>query len=267
MKERAEPRTDFRPRARKLSGKGQGSHAGRAGDSAAVAGRSAARIASRWRGGWSARTIRSTARVTVNRFWERLLRHRHREDERGFRPTRRSAVASRTAGLARLRIHATDVAAAVNRTPPQAWDVKHMLKLIVMSATYRQSAAADAGASGKGSLQPAAGARAAVSHGRRDDPRPGAGGERPAESGDRRAERLSGAGAQPVEGNRLPASGDRHGRMADQRRAGALPPRRSTPSGVASAPIRPSRRSTPRAATFASRGVRAPTRRCRRWPP
>ena len=45
------------------------------------------------------------------------------------------------------------------------WNVKHMYKLMVMSAAYRQSAEVDAGATCEGPEEPAAVAWAAVPHG------------------------------------------------------------------------------------------------------
>ena len=67
------------------------------------------------------------------------------------------------------------------------WDVKQLFKLMVTSATYRQSAAVDAREAGEGSGQPPAGARPAVPHGRRDGPRLRPGRQRPAGPQDRRA--------------------------------------------------------------------------------
>ena len=60
------------------------------------------------------------------------------------------------------------------------WDVKQLFKLMVTSATYRQSAATTPEKLEKDPRQPAAVARAAVPHGCRDGPRLRAGGERPA---------------------------------------------------------------------------------------
>ena len=63
------------------------------------------------------------------------LRHRARPHERGVRHAGRTAQPPRTA---RLAGHRVDCEAS--------WDVKQFLKLLVMSATYRQSAKVDAGA-------------------------------------------------------------------------------------------------------------------------
>ena len=60
------------------------------------------------------------------------------------------------------------------------WDVKAMQRLIVTSATYRQSSQRHAGAARARSGEPAAGARPALPPAGRDDPRQGAGGERAA---------------------------------------------------------------------------------------
>jgi len=46
-------------------------------------------------------------------------------------------VASRVAGLAGVRVHESTVSG--DKSTPQPWSVKHMHRLIVTSATYRQS--------------------------------------------------------------------------------------------------------------------------------
>ncbi len=51
------------------------------------------------------------------------------------------------------------------------WDVKRIFKLMVMSATYRQSAVDHSGKIGERSGESFARARAAFPHGRRNDPR------------------------------------------------------------------------------------------------
>ena len=69
------------------------------------------------------------------------------------------------------------------------WNIKHMYKLMVMSAAYRQSAEVDAGAAGEGSEEPAAFAWAAIPHGCGDAARYRAPVGRAAGEQDRRAER------------------------------------------------------------------------------
>ena len=71
------------------------------------------------------------ARVTMNRFWQMYFGTGHREDRRGFR-RRRANGPSHPELLDWL---ATEFV----RT---GWDVKAMQKLIVTSATYRQSSKA-----------------------------------------------------------------------------------------------------------------------------
>ena len=86
-----------------------------------------------------------TARVTVNRFWERLFGTgivKTSEDfgKQGELPSHPElldwlACEFMSPGSSQL--------STLNSQPPHAWDTKHILKLIVMSATYRQSAATD----------------------------------------------------------------------------------------------------------------------------
>ena len=71
------------------------------------------------------------------------------------------------------------------------WDVKALQKLIVMSAAYRQSSHVDARSAQARSVQPAAGARPAVSARRRNDSRQRAGGQRLARRPLGRTERFS----------------------------------------------------------------------------
>jgi len=104
-----------------------------------------------------------TARVTVNRLWERVFGTgivKTSEDfgKQGEAPSHPELLdwlacefMSPTAGAEALeRSNVKTVGAEhastfqrFNASTAQPWDVKHILKLIVMSATYRQSAAAD----------------------------------------------------------------------------------------------------------------------------
>ncbi len=72
-----------------------------------------------------------TARVTANRFWQELFGDRHCRDGRGFRLAGNAADAPGVAGLAGGRV-----------PRDSGWDVKGLFRLMAMSATYRQSAAA-----------------------------------------------------------------------------------------------------------------------------
>ena len=70
-----------------------------------------------------------TARVAVNRFWEQIFGVGLVETPEDFGIRSKPPTASRTARLARRRVLRADC----------KWDVKKLLKLIVTSATYRQS--------------------------------------------------------------------------------------------------------------------------------
>ena len=97
-----------------------------------------------------------TARVAVNRYWQMLLRHGPGQDRRGLR----------LAGRAARHPELLDwLATEFVRT---GWDVKALQRLIVTSATYRQSSTSDARAAANRSGEPAARARPALPAAGRD---------------------------------------------------------------------------------------------------
>ena len=118
-----------------------------------------------------------TARVTVNRFWQEMF------GTGLVRTTEDFGVNGETPSHPEL----LDWLAVEFRE--SGWDVKQLFRLMVTSATYRQAAPCHAREAGKGPAEPAAVARPALPHGRRDDPRLCPGGQRPAGGEDRRAER------------------------------------------------------------------------------
>lgn len=86
-----------------------------------------------------------TARVTVNRFWERLFGTgivKTSEDfgKQGESPSHPELLDWLACEFMQP---SSSQPSTLNPQPPHAWDVKHILKLMVMSATYRQSASAD----------------------------------------------------------------------------------------------------------------------------
>jgi len=86
-----------------------------------------------------------TARVTVNRFWERLFGTGIVKTSEDF--GKQGELPSHPELLDWLACEfmapTSSQSTALNAQPPHPWDMKHMVKLMVMSATYRQSAATD----------------------------------------------------------------------------------------------------------------------------
>ena len=110
-----------------------------------------------------------TARVTVNRFWQEVFGTGLVRTSGRLRRRRRAAVAPASCSTGWRSSSAR-----------AGWDVKQFFKLLVTSATYRQASASTPEKLREGPGQPAAVARPAVPHGRRDDPRLRPGGQRPA---------------------------------------------------------------------------------------
>ncbi len=86
-----------------------------------------------------------TARVAVNRFWEHcfgtgIVKTSEDFGKQGEAPSHPELLDWLATEFMSPSPSQTSPA---NSHPPHAWDVKHILKLIVMSATYRQSAATD----------------------------------------------------------------------------------------------------------------------------
>jgi len=85
-----------------------------------------------------------TARVTVNRLWERvfgtgLVKTSEDFGKQGEAPSHPELLD----WLACEFMSPTSQPSTINHQPAHAWDVKHIVKLIVLSAAYRQSAAVD----------------------------------------------------------------------------------------------------------------------------
>ena len=91
------------------------------------------RIAWRWPAGSSSRDNPLTARVAVNRVWVAALRPGNRRNRRGLRHAGRTAQPSGTARL------------AGREYMDHGWDTKWLVRLLVTSATYRQSSPHHAG--------------------------------------------------------------------------------------------------------------------------
>ena len=137
-------------------------------------GRSARTTAWDLPGGWSIRPIPLTARVAVNRQWQMffgqgLVRTTEDFGSQGDRPSHPELLDWLATEFIR-----------------RGWDVKSLDRLIVTSATYRQSSNATRQAARTRSGKPAAGPRAAETPVGRDDPRPGPGRQRAARRADRR---------------------------------------------------------------------------------
>jgi hypothetical protein len=86
-----------------------------------------------------------TARVIVNRLWERVFGTGIVKTSEDF--GKQGEAPSHPELLDWLACEfmqpSSSQPSTLNSQPPHTWDVKHILKLIVMSATYRQSATAD----------------------------------------------------------------------------------------------------------------------------
>ena len=120
-----------------------------------------------------------TSRVAVNRFWQMYFGHGIVKTQEDFGVQGEPPVHPEL-----LDWLATEFV----RT---GWDIRAMQRLIVTSATYRQSSKVTRGAAREGSGKPTAGARSAVPDASGDDPRHGARRERSAQRRDRRSERAA----------------------------------------------------------------------------
>ena len=123
-----------------------------------------------------------TARVAVNRYWEQLFGTGIVETLEDFGSA--GELPSHPELLDWLALHFQN---------DLHWNMKALVREMVTSATYRQSASTTRGAARERPAQPPAGPWPAAAPHRRDGARPGAAGQRPAQSPDGRAAGDAGA--------------------------------------------------------------------------
>ena len=171
-----------------------------------------ARRSTAW--GWPAGSIAPshplTARVAVNRFWQQVF---------GTASSRRPRTSARRASRPAIPSCSTGWPSQFRE---DGWDVKRLMKRLVMSATYRQSSRVTPERLAKDPANRLLSRGPAVPARRRDAPRPGAVRQRAAGRAGRRAERQAAAAGGPLGGGRL---------HRQQHRASSSPtpaPRRST---------------------------------------
>ena len=161
-----------------------------------------------------------TARVFVNRLWRQFFGTGISKILEDLGSQGEWPVASRIAGLAGGRVHEP----AWHAEGAHPWDVRHMIRTIVTSHTYRQSSMTDAAARRARSGQPSARASEPLPRGCRRCARYRALGFRPAGRKIRRAQRA------PVPARRLSGRVEfSQARIVGQPRRRSLPPRRLHP--------------------------------------